>query len=58
MEKSGSKTKYAPAGISVRNGPVDEPMTNGKRKSRGSAGKVTSYKEESEDEEISKPNVR
>jgi hypothetical protein len=37
---------------------LDGPLTNGKRKSRGSAGKVKSYKEDSEDEELSKPNVR
>jgi DNA topoisomerase-1 len=65
MEKSGSKTKYAQAGLSVRNGPVveermdlDELLTNGKRKSRGSAGKIKSYKEGSEGEELRKPNVR
>ena len=54
MEKSGSNKKYAPA----RDMSMDESLPNGKRKSRGSTRKVTNYKEDSEDEEIVKPNVR
>lgn len=52
MDKAGSKTKYAPEGVSVRNGPIqddtmdmDEPHTNGaaKRKARVSTGKAVNY---------------
>ncbi|CAG8976553.1 hypothetical protein HYALB_00010195 [Hymenoscyphus albidus] len=60
-ESNGSKP--APAGISIRNGPivdemdVDEPATNGhaKRKSRGSTSKPVNYNQqgsESEDDDI------
>lgn len=65
MDKAVSKAKPAPAGISIRNGPVldemdvDEPVTNGsaKRKSRTSGAKVTSYKEDTEDSSDAKPLV-
>lgn len=51
MDKAGVKSDYAPAGVSVRNGPVtdamevDEPATNGaKRKSRTStSSKAVNY---------------
>jgi hypothetical protein len=58
MDKSRSKQELAPAGISVRHGPVttekmevDEPVMNGKRKSRGSAVLIKSYKENDSDDE-------
>ena len=67
MDREGSKRALAPAGISIRNGPItgdkmdiDEHIANGKRKSRGSAATTKSYKEldsEVEDENI-KPLVR
>lgn len=55
--------KAEPAGISIRNGPVedkmdvDEPATNGtaKRKSRGSTSKAVNYNQqgsESEDDDV------
>lgn len=55
----------APPGISIRNGPVtddamdvdDEPMTTGKRKSRGSTGKVVNYNEVPSASEDEKPIV-
>lgn len=52
MDKAGAKSKYAPAGVSIRNGPVlddkmdvDKPLTNGtvKRKGRTSTGKTMNY---------------
>ena len=52
MDKAGAKSKYAPAGVSIRNGPVlddkmdvDEPLINGtaKRKGRASTGKTVNY---------------
>lgn len=58
MDKARSKKQAAPAGISIRNGPVtteimdvDEPVTNGKRKSRGSAVNIKSYREDDSDDE-------
>ncbi len=63
MDKARSKQELAPAGVSVRHGPVteermdvDEPVMNGKRKSRGSAVHMKSYKEnETDDEDDVKP---
>jgi DNA topoisomerase I len=63
MDKAQSKQQPAPAGVSIRNGPVttekmdvDEPVTNGKRKSRGSAVHIKSYKEsDSDEEDVVKP---
>ena len=52
MDKAGAKSAYAPAGVSIRNGPVledkmdvDEPSTNGnaKRKARTSTSKLVNY---------------
>ncbi|RDL34730.1 Uncharacterized protein BP5553_07858 [Venustampulla echinocandica] len=46
---SKQKTKPAPVGVSIRNGPVEDkmdvdgPFTNGKRKSRGSTSKAVNY---------------
>jgi DNA topoisomerase I len=65
MDKSTSNGDYAPAGISIRNGPVtdemdvDLPAVNGKRKARVSAGKPINYNDEraSSSEEDSKPLV-
>ena len=58
MDKANKAAKNAPAGISIRNGPVDkmdldEPTANGtsKRKARGSMGNGHSYKEMSEEED-------
>ncbi|TAQ89725.1 hypothetical protein B7494_g1956 [Chlorociboria aeruginascens] len=60
MDKAGAKTKYDPAGVSVRNGPVldddmdlDEPVTNGtsKRKARISTGKTVNYNVDGSDED-------
>jgi DNA topoisomerase I len=66
MDKASAKRTSAPAGISIRNGPitgdkmdVDKAVSNGKRKSRGSAANAKSYKEvgsDDEDEDV-KPNV-
>lgn len=48
-EMETSNGAYAPAGVSIRNGPVEEVMdvdataTNGKRKARLSAGKPVNY---------------
>ena len=55
----------APAGVSIRNGPVledmdvDGPTTNGnsKRKSRSSLSKPVKYKDESEDDSDAAPLV-
>lgn len=69
MDKESSKQALAPAGISIRNGPVngdmmdvDELVTNGKRKSRGSTAHSKSYKEQDssdeEDDNDIKPQVR
>lgn len=58
MDRSASKAKPAPPGLSIRNGPVNgEPMDldlpNGsaKRKSRASLGKKTNYKDESDSDD-------
>ena len=63
MDNANQAAKNAPAGISIRNGPVDEmnldePTANGtsKRKARGSMGNGHSYKEMSEEED-DKPSV-
>ena len=63
MDRANRAGKDAPAGFSVRNGPIeemdlDEPTANGlsKRKARGSIGNGGSYKESSE-EEAEKPLV-
>lgn len=55
---------YAPAGISIRNGPVtdemdvDIPAVNGKRKARVSTGKPVNYNDAaSSSEEDNKPLV-
>jgi DNA topoisomerase-1 len=61
MDRSTSNAAPAPAGISVRNGPVteamdvDEPMANGKRKARISG--VKPKYADSESEEDAKPLV-
>jgi len=56
LDKAHPSTSSVQPGISIRNGPVeemeiDEPhvngTANGKRKSRGSIGTKTTYKEES-----------
>ncbi len=53
----------APADISIRNGPVteemnvDDPIANGKRKSRGSIGKPVNYNEVPSASEDEKPLV-
>lgn len=57
MDRSASKGKAAPAGLSIRNGPVDDdemdvdhaPNGTAKRKSRASIDKVVSYKDDSDD---------
>ena len=61
--------RSAPSGVSIRNGPVtdvmdvDEPVSNGKRKSRGSIAKAINYNEvlsASEDDEkplVQIPNI-
>lgn len=51
MDRSDTKVKPAPAGVSVRNGPVNG-ASNGttKRKSRSSMDKKT-YKEDSDSED-------
>jgi len=64
MDKQGAKTEYAPAGVSIRNGPVtedkmdiDTPQTNGaKRKARNSTSKPVKYND-SESESDAKPLV-
>jgi DNA topoisomerase-1 len=68
MDEAAAKSDYAPAGVSIRNGPiledemdVDQPLTNGhaKRKSRTSTSKIANYNDGSEDEsdEDAKPLV-
>lgn len=64
MGKSTSNGDHAPAGISIRNGPVidemdiDQPVANSKRKARVSAGKTVNYNEAgSAGEEDEKPLV-
>ena len=58
MDKANQAAKNAPAGISIRNGPVDETgldestaIGTSKRKVRGSMGNGHSYKEMSEEED-------
>lgn len=57
MDKSASKARPVPAGISIRNGPVGDRMDvdstpNGaKRKSRSSVGQAVKYKEESDSDD-------
>jgi DNA topoisomerase-1 len=67
LDKAHPSTKSVQPGISIRNGPVeemdiDEPhvngTANGKRKSRGSAGPKTTYKEESGSDTDDLPLVR
>ncbi|CAF9921993.1 MAG: DNA topoisomerase 1 [Heterodermia speciosa] len=65
MDKANKAANNAPAGISIRNGPVDEmdldePTANGtsKRKARGSMGNGHSYKEMSEEEDEKPLNKR
>ncbi|OIW34528.1 hypothetical protein CONLIGDRAFT_8139 [Coniochaeta ligniaria NRRL 30616] len=56
LDKSASRARPAPPGLSIRNGPVDDDSmdvdaaTNGtKRKSRSSIGKAVNYKDDSDD---------
>lgn len=67
MDKAGAKADYAPAGVSIRNGPVtedkmdiDATLTNGaKRKARNSTSKSVNYKvAESDSDEDAVPLVR
>ena len=65
MDKALSKQELTPAGVSVRNGPVimdkmdvDEPATNGKRKSRGSAVHMKSYKDNDTDDDDNDDGVK
>ncbi|KAH7416978.1 hypothetical protein BKA64DRAFT_691482 [Cadophora sp. MPI-SDFR-AT-0126] len=58
MDQAGPSTS-APAGVSIRNGPViedkmdvDEPATNGKRKSRSSISKPVYKDEEDSDDDV------
>jgi hypothetical protein len=57
MDKSASKARPGPTGISIRNGPVvdamdiDSPNGAPKRKSRSSIGQAVSYKDESESDD-------
>lgn len=58
MDRTASKARPAPPGLSIRNGPVVDPMdvdstSNGttKRKSRSSVGQAVTYKEESDSED-------
>ncbi|KAH6634317.1 hypothetical protein B0J18DRAFT_461503 [Chaetomium sp. MPI-SDFR-AT-0129] len=58
MDKSISKARPAPPGLSIRNGPIDDRMDidsgpNGtiKRKSRNSTGQTVKYKEESDSDD-------
>lgn len=59
LDKAGAKAHYAPAGVSVRNGPIlgdemeiDQPATNGatKRKARTSTGKAVNYNVDESDD--------
>jgi DNA topoisomerase-1 len=64
MDREGARSDYAPAGVSIRNGPVtedsmdvDEPVTNGnaKRKARNSTSKPVNYNmggSDSSDEDV------
>lgn len=60
MDKAAEKSNFAPAGVSIRNGPVledamdvDEPSTNGhaKRKARTSITKAVNYNDAGSAEE-------
>ncbi|KAK4153083.1 hypothetical protein C8A00DRAFT_15666 [Chaetomidium leptoderma] len=58
MDKSASKARPAPPGLSIRHGPVGDRMDidstpNGasKRKSRGSIGRAVQYKEQSDSDD-------
>jgi DNA topoisomerase I len=57
MDKSASKARPGPTGISIRNGPVGDAMDvdspNGapKRKSRSSLGQSVNYKDESDSDD-------
>jgi DNA topoisomerase-1 len=58
MDKSASKARPGPPGLSIRHGPVDDQMdidsaTNGaaKRKSRSSVSQTVKYKDESDSED-------
>jgi DNA topoisomerase I len=53
MDKSASKAKPAPPGISIRHGPVNGELTNGtaKRKSRASIDSKVNYKDESDSDD-------
>jgi DNA topoisomerase-1 len=66
MDKAGGKTAGAPAGISIRNGPVldekmdvDMPSTNGnsKRKARTSTSKAVNYTDDVESDSSDAPLV-
>lgn len=63
MDKAAKNSKYAPVGVSIRNGPVEDkmdidgPATNGKRKVRTS-NVLKSYKDDSSDDSDAKPLVR
>ncbi|KAK4451618.1 DNA topoisomerase 1 [Podospora aff. communis PSN243] len=57
MDKSASKARPGPTGISIRNGPVvdamdiDSPNGAPKRKSRSSIGQAVNYKDESDSDD-------
>jgi DNA topoisomerase-1 len=54
LDKTTSKTKSLPEGLSIRNGPVlEESTTNGvaKRKSRASNASAVNYKDESDSDD-------
>ncbi|KAF5527977.1 DNA topoisomerase 1 [Colletotrichum aenigma] len=64
MDRTASKARAAPPGLSIRNGPVDDemdvdgPSTNGsKRKSRSSLPKIN-YKDESEESDDDVPMAK
>ena len=66
MDKANGKTTGAPAGVSIRNGPVlddkmdvDTPNTNGttKRKSRASTSKPVKYNDDGSSDSDGAPLV-
>lgn len=66
MDKATPSANAAPAGVSIRNGPVvedkmdvDEPATNGtaKRKARASISKAVNYNDEEDSDESTVPLV-
>ena len=65
IDKSASKARPAPPGLSIRNGPVEDDdsmdldtTTNGsKRKSRSSIGKAVNYKDNSGSDDDDAPLV-